>query len=61
MFKYKGSVFPMLDVYKRQAILYMGANKVNGGTLLSGDIIALVNYMTQILLELVDVYKRQEH
>lgn len=35
------------------AILYMGANKVNGGTLLSGDIIALVNYMTQILLELV--------
>lgn len=35
------------------AILYAGAGKVNGGILLSGGIIALVNYMNQILVELV--------
>ncbi len=35
------------------AILYFGAGKVEGGTLLSGDIVALVNYMNQILVELV--------
>ncbi len=35
------------------AILWAGANKVNGGTLLSGDVIALVNYISQILVELV--------
>lgn len=35
------------------AILYFGAGKVNGGTLLSGDVVALVNYMNQILVELV--------
>ena len=34
-------------------ILYFGANKVEGGTLLSGDVVALVNYMSQILVELV--------
>ncbi len=35
------------------AILYFGADKVEGGALLSGDIVALVNYMNQILVELV--------
>lgn len=35
------------------AILYAGAGKVNGGILLSGGIVALVNYMNQILVELV--------
>lgn len=35
------------------AILYAGAGTVNGGILLSGEIIALVNYMNQILVELV--------
>ena len=35
------------------AILYVGADKVNTGTLLSGDVVALVNYMSQILVELV--------
>ncbi len=35
------------------AILYVGAGKVNTGTLLSGDVVALVNYMSQILVELV--------
>ncbi len=35
------------------AILYFGAGKVEGGALLSGDIVALVNYMNQILVELV--------
>ncbi len=35
------------------AILYLGADKVNTGTLLSGDVVALVNYMSQILVELV--------
>ncbi len=34
-------------------ILYLGAGKVEGGTLLSGDVVALVNYMSQILVELV--------
>lgn len=34
-------------------ILYAGSRTVNGGTLMSGDIIALVNYMSQILVELV--------
>lgn len=35
------------------AILYAGAQKVDGGILLSGGIVALVNYMNQILVELV--------
>lgn len=34
-------------------ILWLGAKKVNGGTLLSGDVIALINYIGQILVELV--------
>lgn len=35
------------------AILYVGAGKVNDGVLLSGNIVALINYMSQILIELV--------
>ncbi len=35
------------------AILNSGAVAVNNGSLLSGDIVALVNYMSQILVELV--------
>ena len=35
------------------AILSTGAVQVNAGTLAMGDVIALVNYMTQILVELV--------
>lgn len=34
-------------------ILWLGADKVNEGILLSGDIIALINYIGQILVELV--------
>ena len=34
-------------------ILWLGADKVEGGTLLSGDIVALINYISQILVELV--------
>jgi len=34
-------------------VLYLGARQVNEGTLISGDMIALVNYMNQILVELV--------
>ncbi|MBE6655297.1 MAG: ABC transporter ATP-binding protein [Ruminococcaceae bacterium] len=34
-------------------VLWLGAGKVNDGTLLSGDIIALINYVSQILVELV--------
>ena len=34
-------------------ILWLGSEKVNGGTLLSGDVIALINYIGQILVELV--------
>lgn len=34
-------------------ILWFGAEKVDQGVLLSGDIIALVNYLSQILVELV--------
>ena len=34
-------------------ILYFGANKIGSGVLLSGDVVALVNYMSQILVELV--------
>ena len=34
-------------------ILWLGAGRVNGGFLLSGDIIALINYVSQILVELV--------
>ena len=33
--------------------LYFGANKIGSGALLSGDVVALVNYMSQILVELV--------
>ena len=35
------------------AILYAGAREVDGGALLSGDVVALINYMNQILVELV--------
>ena len=35
------------------AILKMGATSINSGVLLSGDVVALVNYMSQILVELV--------
>ncbi len=35
------------------AILYMGAGKVDGGVMVSGTVVALVNYMSQILVELV--------
>lgn len=34
-------------------ILYFGANKIGSGALLSGDVVALVNYMSQTLVELV--------
>ncbi len=34
-------------------ILYFGAGKVNSGEMLSGDIVALVSYMTQILLAMI--------
>ena len=34
-------------------ILYFGAGKVNSGGLMSGDIVALVSYMTQILLAMI--------
>ena len=34
-------------------ILYFGANKIGNSALLSGDVVALVNYMSQILVELV--------
>ena len=34
-------------------ILYFGANKIGSGALLAGDVVALVNYMSQILVELV--------
>lgn len=35
------------------AILKMGAGSINSGVLMSGDVVALVNYMSQILVELV--------
>ncbi len=35
------------------AVLWMGSRQVDSGILLSGDIIALVNYISQILVELV--------
>lgn len=35
------------------AILKLGAVKIQNGVLLSGDVVALVNYMSQILVELV--------
>ena len=35
------------------AVIYVGARQVEGGVLLNGDIYALVNYMSQILVELV--------
>lgn len=34
-------------------ILWFGADKINNGTLFSGDIVALINYTGQILIELV--------
>ncbi|MBE6568181.1 MAG: ABC transporter ATP-binding protein [Ruminococcaceae bacterium] len=34
-------------------ILWLGSARVEGGVLLSGDIIALINYVSQILVELV--------
>lgn len=35
------------------ALLYKGADRVESGAILQGDVIALVNYMSQILVELV--------
>ena len=35
------------------AILKMGAVRIDSGVLMSGDVVALVNYMSQILVELV--------
>ena len=35
------------------AILWTGSRSVDTGVLMSGDIVALVNYMSQILVELV--------
>lgn len=35
------------------AVLWMGAGRVNSGALGSGDVIALINYISQILVELV--------
>ena len=35
------------------AVLYAGARKVDGGVLLNGNVIALVNYLSQILVELI--------
>lgn len=35
------------------ALLWMGALRIDGGRLLQGDVVALVNYMSQILIELV--------
>ena len=35
------------------ALLYVGGDKVTTGTLASGDVVALLNYMSQILVELV--------
>ena len=35
------------------AILWLGAKKVDGGELLSGDVIAIVNYLSQVLVELI--------
>ena len=37
------------------AILYFGSRMVNNGSLLQGEVIALVNYMNQILLALIVV------
>ena len=34
-------------------LLYVGAIKVDGGTLARGDVVALYNYMSQILIELI--------
>lgn len=34
-------------------VLWLGADKVNGGALLSGDVVALINYISHILVELV--------
>ncbi len=34
-------------------VLWLGAKKINSGLLLAGDIIALINYISQILIELV--------
>lgn len=35
------------------AVLWLGSKKIDSGSLLSGDIIALINYISQILVELV--------
>lgn len=34
-------------------VLWLGAEKINGGSVLPGDIVALINYIGQILVELV--------
>ena len=35
------------------AVLWMGADKVDSGTLMRGDLVAMINYIGQILIELV--------
>lgn len=35
------------------AVLWLGAGKVDGGVLLQGDLVAMINYIGQILIELV--------
>ena len=37
-------------------IFYLGAINVNKGTLSQGDIVVLINYITQVLLELIKYY-----
>lgn len=37
------------------ALLYIGARRVDGGLILQGAVVALVNYMSQILVEVVKV------
>ena len=35
-------------------ILWLGSQKINAGLMLSGDVVALINYISQILVELVN-------
>lgn len=54
--KISGLLNPMTYVAINVALivlLYVGANRVDGGFLLQGSVVALVNYMSQILTELV--------
>ena len=46
---------PFTSVITNIAIIYFGSKMVNRGNLLQGEVIALVNYMNQILLALIVV------